>query len=345
MLLLFFLKKFYKSFFIFFVSLVLIFAASDLFVRLPIISSVFAIPRIFILMFLLMAQFAIPLASCLSVQFVLGNLYVEDEVVIFYFFKSAKNILQRAILIFSLSLLTFYVPIIFNWAPKSYKKGKILILDLAKKHFSDLQPGKFHNLSKNFTLFFEGQDRVDEIIEFYKILLMYKNKNNNHFIINAKIGLLSNDILFLKNGIIQNVDFKKSYSASFKTTQIDLKQFLDLQNPRFKIKDLKFFTLKELNLIKKENVFAFIEYHKRVAQIIWQFVFPFLALFLIMLFAKRKSNLLLSVFISGGLFLVSYILLNLVKALSFLGPAVIILFYLPIILIFLLTVLPYRKKI
>jgi lipopolysaccharide export LptBFGC system permease protein LptF len=345
MLLLFFLKKFYKSFFVFFISLVLIFAASDLFVRLPIISSPLVLPRIFILMFPLMAQFAIPLASCLSVQFFLGNLYIEDEIVLIYFFNSAKNVLQRAVLIFSLSLLTFYVPIIFSWAPKSYKKGKILILDLAKKHFSDLQPGKFHNLSKKFTLFFEKQNRIDDVVEFYKILLMYKDKSGNRFIINSKSGLLSNDILFLKDGVMQNVDSKKSYSASFKTTQIDLKQFLDLQNPQFKIKDLKFFTSKELNLIKKENLFAFIEYHKRIAQIIWQFLFPFLSLFLIMLFARRKSNLLLSVFISGVLFLTSYIVLNLVKTLSFLGPAVIMLFYLPIIFIFLFTVFPYMKKI
>ncbi|MFH1461662.1 MAG: LptF/LptG family permease, partial [bacterium] len=184
-------------------------------------------------------------------------------------------------------------------------------------------------------------DRFD----FYKILLMYKEKNGDRFIVNAKKGFLSNDILFLENGFMQNVGTEKSYVVNFNKTEIDLKHFLDLQNPQFKIKDLKFFTLRELSLIKYSNLLAFIEYHKRLAQIVWQFLFPFLALFLIMLFAKRKSNLLVSVFISGSLFLISYILLNLVKTLSFLGPAVIMLFYLPIILIFLGIVFLYRRKI
>ncbi|MBD3273307.1 LptF/LptG family permease [Candidatus Dependentiae bacterium] len=333
MLFLFFLKRFYKKFFIFFISLILILSASDLFVRLPIVSSISVLPKVFLLMLPLMAQFAIPLASCLAVQSVLGHFYVEDEIILIYFFSEAKDVLKKAILFFSISILFFYVPIVTTWAPKSYKKGKILILDLAKKHFSDLQPNKFHSLSKNFTIFFEKQKRIDNNVQFFKILLMFKEKKGDRFIINANKGFLSNDVMYLENGVMQNVGSEKTYIANFDKTEIDLKKFLNLDDPKFKIKDLKFFTLKELSMIKKENLPAFIEYHKRIAQIIWQFLFPFLSLFLIMLFAKRKSNLLISVFLSGFLFLISYILLNTVKTLYFLDDFVIILFYLPFIFI------------
>ena len=345
MLFLFFLKRFYKNFIIFFVALILILAASDLFMRLPVISSMRVLPKIFLLMLPLMAQFAIPLSSCLVVQNVLGNLHVEDEVILLYYFSGAKAVLYKAVLFFSLSLLVFYVPIVTSWAPKSYRKGKLLILDLAKRHFSDLQPKKFHNLSNNFTLFFEKQKRENEKIKFHKILLMFKEKQGDRFIINANKGFLSNDTLFLENGAMQSVGSSKSYIANFNQTEIDLKRFLNLENPKFKIKDLKFFTSRELSLIKKDNLPAFIEYHKRIAHILWQFLFPFLSLFLIMLFAKRKSNLLISVFLSGSLFLSSYILLNMVKALSFLGASVILLFYLPIALIFVVTAFFYTKKV
>ena len=345
MLFLFLLKRFYRNYIVFFVALILIFAASDLFVRLPAISSINILSKVFLLMLPLMAQFAIPLSSCLAIQNVLGIFYIEDEAVLFYFFSGAKKVLYNAVLFFSISLLVFYVPIVTNWAPKSYRKGKLLILDLAKRHFSDLQPNEFHSLSNNFTLFFERQKRIDEKIEFHKILLMFKEKKGDRFIINANKGFLSNDTLFLENGVMQNVGSKKTYIANFNKTEIDLKRFLNLDNPKFKIKDLKFFTSRELSRIKKENLPAFIEYHKRIAHIIWQFLFPFLSLFLIMIFAKRKSNLLISVFLSGMLFLSSYILLNIVKTLSFLGDSVIILFYLPIILIFIILFFFFKKKV
>jgi lipopolysaccharide export LptBFGC system permease protein LptF len=72
---------------------------------------------------------------------------------------------------------------------------------------------------------------------------------------------------------------------------------------------------------------------------------PFFAIFLIMFFAKNKSNLLISIFLSGFLFLSSYILLNLVKTLAFLGQTAIIFFYLPLIIFFIIFFYFYNKKV
>ena len=343
MLISFFLKNFYKSFLIFFSVLIIIFGASDLFVRLPMISSTSVLPSFFILMLPLMAQFAIPISSCLAILSTIGNLYIEDEIIQVHFFSSARKDLYFVLLIFSLSVLLVYAPIVTSWAPKSYKKGKQLILDLAKQHFADLQPNKFHNLSNNFTLFFEELLKDEEKLEFNKILLMFKEKDADRYLVNAKKGFLYNDNLFLEDGVMRNIGGEKTYIANFKNSQIDLKRFLDFKETKLRIKDLKFFTFSDLREIKEENLQAYIEYHKRIAQIIWQFLFPILSFFLIMLFARKKSNLLTSVFLSGSLFLLSYFLLNIVKTITFFDHFIVILFYFPIFLISFLIFYFYRK--
>lgn len=359
MLFLFFLKKFYKSFTLFFIVLICLLSASDIFVRLPIISSLAVIPKLFLLMLPLMAQFAIPIASCLSIQMVLGSLHIEDEVILLHFFSSARKVLHKTILFFSFSLLVIQIPIIFKWAPQSYKKGKQLILDLAKKHFTGLQPKKFHNLANNFSIYFEEQSQyseektslemfnvVDNKLFYKKLLLMFRDKNGTRYIINAQDGYLANDVFVLNDGFVQNISGDDSYISEFKRTEIDLNNFLNIKKDSFRPRDLKFYSFSELkSKINNGNFSAELELHKRIAQILWQLLFPFLALFLIMIFAKKKSNLLISVFLSGALFLTSYILLNMVKTLSFLGMPVIILFYLPLMIITLVSAYFYIKKI
>ena len=55
------------------------------------------------------------------------------------------------------------------------------------------------------------------------------------------------------------------------------------------------------------NLFAWKEWHKRMLQILWLLLLPFLSLWLMMLFAREKSNLLVSIAISGLLFFISYV--------------------------------------
>ncbi|KKP24743.1 MAG: hypothetical protein SZ59_C0001G0061 [candidate division TM6 bacterium GW2011_GWF2_28_16] len=343
---LFFLKRFYKSFFINLLILIFILSSSDIFLRLPVISDFTAGLKVFLLMVPLMAQFAIPIASSLAVQMSLGNLYVEDEIILIYYFKSARLTLFKSILFFSLSILTFYVPIVTKYAPQSYKNGKQLILDLAQKHFSSLYPGKFHNISSNFAIYFEKQEKNNSDIKFIKLLLLFKEKNGEQFIINANTGFLANNILLLNNGSIQNIALNHAYISNFEKTEINLTQFLDSQEKLFDYKDLKFYKYSELNYTNNINyINILIEKHKRIAQILWQLFMPFFAIFLIMFFAKNKSNLLISIFLSGFLFLSSYILLNLVKTLAFLGQTAIIFFYLPLIIFFIIFFYFYNKKV
>lgn len=358
MLFLFFLKKFYKSFILFFVVLIFLLSASDIFVRLPIISSLTVLPKFFLLMLPLMAQFAIPIASCLSIQMVLGSLYIEDEIILLHFFSAARNALYKTIFFFSLSLVIIQIPIIFKWAPESYKKGKQLILDLAKNHFKGLKAKKFHNLTNNFSIYFEKQIqassndiyskpfRISPNSLIYKKLLLMFQENGKRYILNAQDGYLDDNIFIVNDGSIQNISDNDTYVSKFKKMKIDLNSFFNIKKDIFKPTDLKFDNFSELNSkINNGNFLAKLEFHKRISQLLWQLLLPFLALFLIIIFAKKKSNLLIAIFISGILFLISYILLNMVKTLSFLKMPVILLFYLPLIIITLTIAYFYNKKI
>lgn len=338
-------KKFYKNFFLFFILLAFILSLSNLFVRMPLISSLLMIPQIFLLMLPLISQFAIPIASCLSIQVALGNLYIQDEVLFFNFFNSARRVLYKSVLLFSLSLTIIYIPLILFWAPQSYKKGKEFIVKFAKEQFYQLEKDKFHILAPGFTLFFKNKKNIEGRLIFERLLLVFTEKNGQKYLINAKEGYLQKHTLFLQDGKIQNLDSDKFYLADFGQTEIDLKKLFDNDKKEdLNSKQLKFLTWKKLQEIKNQEQEAYFEYHKRMAQVGWQFMFPFLSLWAIMIFGRRKSNLLASVFLSGILFLFSYVSLNLSQVFSAGGKITALFLYLPLIFLSAVSYCFYRKK-
>ena len=346
MLRLYFLKRFYINFVLLFIALAFIFGVSDLFVRLPFVASISAMPKLFLLMFPLMAQFAFPIASALAVQMVVGNLYIEDEILFFYFFSSARHVLHQAVLIFSLSILAFYVPLIFVWAPQSYKKGKEFIIKFAKEQFYQLETNKFHAPFVGFTLFFKQKEILKDKLIFEKLLIMFKEKQGERYLINAQKGFLLKDTLFLNDGTIQNIGSIRNYIATFKQTEIDLKKFLSTEDDSKITEQLKFFSWTELKKIKNEKNEAFVEYYKRIVQIAWQLLFPFLALWGIMILGRKKSNLLVSIAYSGLLFLFSYICLNVALIVNQNKILSVFLLYFPLALvsIVLYNLLPFQRR-
>jgi lipopolysaccharide export LptBFGC system permease protein LptF len=281
-----------------------------------------------------MAQFAIPIASALSVGTLIGNMYTEDEILLFFYFSKVKTVFYKAITFFSLSLLIFYIPTVFVWTPKSYHKGKKIILNIAKKQFWQLEPNKFHEIFSRFHIFFKEKEKINKKLILKKILLNFQDKKGAIFIVNAQKGFFEKDSLFLYNGVIQNFGKDKIYTADFEKTDIDLRQFFDQKNHDIDNKQVKFLSFAELKNYNKSE--AVIEFHKRISLIIWQFLFPFLALFGIMIFARKKSNLLINVFFAGFIFLLSYITTNSAQALHNYGAISFLLLYFPPILLFLL---------
>ncbi|MCF7800194.1 LptF/LptG family permease [Candidatus Babeliales bacterium] len=341
MLTLYILSRLYKNFLFCFIILIFVFSVSDLFLRLSVVTSTFLLPKIAIFLIPLMAQFAIPIASALAVGTVIGNMYIEDEILLFFYFSKVKTTFYKSILFFSLSLLIFYIPIVFVWTPKSYHKGKKILLNIAKKQFWQLESNKFHEIYSRFHIFFKEKEKLDKKLILKKILLNFQDKNGAIFIVNAQEGFFEKDFLFLHNGVIQNFGKNKIYTANFEKTDIDLKQFFDQKNQDSDNKQVKFLSFAELKNYKKTE--AVIEFHKRIALVFWQFLFPFLALFGIMIFARKKSNLLINIFFSGFIFLFSYISTSTAQALHNYTVIALLLLYLPPILLFFVVYFLFKK--
>ncbi|MFH1644082.1 MAG: LptF/LptG family permease [bacterium] len=304
-------KNFYKNFCIFLIILSLVFVSGDLFVRLSMLPTFTSAAWVFFYMLPLMLSMALPIASCIAIQLSIGNLYTTDEVLFFHYFSSARKTIYKTVFVFSLTLLFLYIPFIFHLVPHSYKKGKDFIVNFAKEQFYQLEEKKLHNILPNLTLYFKKKDLSErDKPKFYNLLLTFNEKNKDRYLINSKGGYFHKNILYLKDGMIQNMGKDKFYTAYFEETEINLKRFF-FDEQESKDTHLKFFTLGQLLKNKHLQKQVFFEFHKRIAQTLWQFLLPFLSLFLILLFARNKSNLLISVLLSGFLFLSFYFSVNL----------------------------------
>ncbi len=307
-----FLKRFFAAFFIFIISLSLIFACGDVLVRLAALPSFFSLPHIFALMFPLMTLCSFLLASSLAVQYVVGSLFVENEILFFQFFSRARRSLHLIVLLFSITLACVYVPLVFNWAPASYWKAKHYILNSIKEQFEYLAPEQFHRITPRFTFYFKSKKTEGSQTIFKNIILSVKESEKAHYFVTAQKCSIIGSQLVIRYGSVQTKSQSTWYSGTFERTNIDLNEFL--QDEKNKQRPVKFYTLKELLSKKKSDPKTFVEFHKRLAQVLWQLLFPLLALWGMLIVGQRHSTLLASLLVSGGLFLYSYIGLSLAQA-------------------------------
>jgi lipopolysaccharide export LptBFGC system permease protein LptF len=308
MLIGYFLKNFYKNFLMSFGVISFVLVASNVFVRLPAISSLYNIPIIFWTMVPLMAVFSMPIASGLAVQLTIGSHLISDEILFFKFSNTAYKALIKAVFIFSLSLTVVYIPLVFDWAPRSYLVGKKLLLQLAQEKFFQVEANKFHSLFGKFTFFFKNKS-VDEkgIYTFHDILLIVHHKEGEKIIFSAKEGVFVNNSMILKHGSISTEKAHKSHFASFEETDFNFNSIVKSDETNGQLKHMKFCSWKKLLDLKSSSDEAFIEWQKRLTQVLWLLFFPFLAFLIIFVFGKQKSNLLLSLVSSSFLFLILYI--------------------------------------
>lgn len=319
MLISFFLKRLFIRFFIFFVLMLLILATSDLFVRMPIISNVYIIPHLMLAMLPLVALFAIPLASSLAVQTVIGDLCVDDNLLLLSFFTSARASLYKSVLLFTLSIQVFFVPLIFFWAPQSYEIGKKMLISFARDHLLQLEPHVFHTPLEGITFYFENKTQLDQGGQmFHHLLLVMSTKQKERYFFSAKTGRLDKDCLLMNHGSMLIQSEKRSYSARFFQSSIDFDQLVDHEKTRSGLKGYKFSTLPQLIQSLPNNKDATFELYKRCAQIIWQLFLPFLALLSIFLWIsqRRSGGLLPGILMSGSLFFLQYAMLTLAQAMS-----------------------------
>jgi lipopolysaccharide export LptBFGC system permease protein LptF len=356
MLVLFFLRQFFKKFCLFFSILTLIFASSDLFMRLPLIASVKTVPLIFWTMLPMMTLFSLPISSCLAIQTSLGELMIEDELMMVRFLRPARIALHRAVGLFAIVMVALYALLIFEWAPQSYLRGKKLLVTVAKEHFYQLEPNKFHTPFAGVSCFFKRKvfDPVSNVPSFSQFFLSFnkkhgpvdtsKNESKHELLLfTAQYAILSDNKLLLKHGSVHTINKSKHYVATFDQTELSLQPFLTYEKLQAKLKHVKYATLEQLSSLYYVSPEAAFELHKRIAQILWQFIFPFLALFGIFLLGRKKSNLLLGVVFSGLLYFISYVFCAVAQGFLQHFFVAVLLLYLPIILLFLIAWCLYKR--
>jgi len=315
MLFLFFLKRFLVQFLVVFFIIVLILGASNLVLRAEFFSGFWGMMQVFFVMLPLMAIYAMPLSAGIAVQKVVGDLLVEDELLVIDFFRPARRALICATVAFSLILTIIYAPLVFDFAPQSYLRGKRILLNLAKQQFSHLEPQKFHSPYPGLTFFFK--EKKDEHVEprFYNLFLAFHSKDER-YIFTANQGYFQQNKILMIDGSVHTICTDKRYTAVFKETTINLDKILNLEKNDKTMNVLKFWNIKKLLSMLKDNDDAVFELIKRLAQFLWLLLFPFLALYSIFILGRKKSNMLVAVITSGVLFLISYISIALAQVVS-----------------------------
>lgn len=345
MLLRYFLTKFFIRLLLLLVTLVPVFSSCDMIARLASVPFSFQILKFFWFMLPLICQFALPIASSLAVGITVGNLFARDELLLLHYFPDVRRKLELAVWIFSFFLILLFIPLLFKIAPASYWEGKRFLIRAAQVQIENLPPKQFHQVASRCTIFFKDKkkEEVGEKTKFKHILLMVRQKNNKEYLVSAEEGEVHDGTLTLSIGTIYNKDIKNECVAGFKKLEIAFeKLFFDAEKKAKK--PTKFLTWQEMVQKEKasDNFNKFKELHKRVGLVLWQLLFPFLMLWIIMLFGQAKSNLLMSVLVGGGLFLGSYIHVNMAYFIS--GTLLSVVFYcVPLVTATVLYVM-YKKQ-
>lgn len=310
MLFRYFLKRFFFLFVFTLAGLIPLFASCDVVVRLASMPFSFQILKLFWFMLPLVCLFAIPIASCFAVGITVGNLFSRNELLLFQFFPQSRRVLECSVFLFSIVLTILFTPLLFRWAPESYWRGKQLLIHAAQQQIENLPAQQFHQIASRGTIFFEDKKHDDlGNTRFIHVLLMVREKNDKQYLVTAKSGVLRDGVLTLFDGTIYNNSLKTHCVATCKSLDIAFEKIFFESAGSIK-KPPKFMSLHELRNRFSHDKHAWKELHKRLVQLLWQFLLPILIFLGMMIFAKQKSNILLSVVLSGAFFLFSYISVN-----------------------------------
>jgi lipopolysaccharide export LptBFGC system permease protein LptF len=199
--------------------------------------------------------------------------------------------------------------LVFQLAPQSYQKGKQLLIKAAQERLLSLEPNKFHTPFSSLTFFFREKDKKNDPDNpiFHKLFLVFipSRERNERYFFTADRGWMKRDRLYLRNGSMHTFKGGHIHSATFQETEIDFQRFIDAEKNRPQLSNLKFFTLDRLLASWRTERDVLIEFHKRVAQSLWQFASPFVVFFLASV--GGFTSLIANVILCGVVYLFSYI--------------------------------------
>ncbi|MCB9493578.1 MAG: LptF/LptG family permease [Epsilonproteobacteria bacterium] len=339
----------FMSFFLLAASVCFVFFTScNVFLRLQFIPFLGAIPLVCWYMLPLIGIYAFPFASSFAVAHVLGNIIAYNQDGMIYFLSAARSSLHRAVLLFSLTLAVLYAPLVFEYGPQSYSKGKQFLLIAAKEQLAKLEPGKIHTPFPGFMVSFAQKEFLENgYVELQKIMvaLMHKKRGAQFFV--AQRGQLRDNIFQLYNGSAwMQQQSGKEHVVHFGHSRLDLKSFFqsDSIQEDSKLGHVKFTSLAKLLQHAKHSREALFELHKRVTTVLWQLFFPLLACLAMMLWGQGYSNILRSIMLSGGLYFIYFANLGIAQMCSKNHLLSFFLLYIPVLLFFSILLVLYRRR-
>lgn len=297
------------------------------------------IPVLISIMLPLVAQFALPIASGLSVFTTIGEHKVTDELLVISFLRRGRSALRTAVAIFIMMVTLVYGLLVFHLGPYSYLRGKKFLFDAAKEHILQLEPGRFHSPFPDVTFYFSAKEKATL---FKKLVVMLTSKEHEQFLFCARSGNMINDMIVLHEGTLCTAKDGHFYLASFHETTIDLGSLVDKNSKKEGLASVKYATVKKLLSMRLSDQESFVEFHKRVALVVWLIVLVILS-FLSALFLARATWL-TGLLLSSLMFICSYmgVAMGTVTTANALGAF--LSFYLPPILLLIMGYIFFKKK-
>ncbi len=277
-------------------------------------------------------QYVIPIASGASVYLMIGEFVQKQEILMLYLLRKAQWSLAKAVILFSLVIAIAYSLLIFTWVPRSYSYGKEALMKLAQQQFLYYQPNYVHEPMPGLCLIFQHKRVLSASqVQLENLFLSFKNKQEMYYF-TAQQGYVTDTMFLLKHGSLLYQAGKEYYYSSFEDTSFDIKKLIHSYGSQEKNK-------LPMRYLSWEHVTS-IELHKRLAQVLWQFLLP-LIIFLGSFFLKTRKNVMLEAFfLSGFIFLLMYIFLMIGQMIG--GKSGLVFFYLPQILISCFCVYRYQ---
>jgi len=346
MLIPYFLKNFLQRSLVFFAILTSIFASCNLFIRLPFIRDHSSIPLIIITMLPVVTVFSLPLSSMLAVATTIAQHTAYNECLIFALLKPTRQALLRAIVIFSVLCTIVYACVVFQFAPQSYHKGKQLLFKIAQEQLLKLEPNKFHTPFSSFTFFFKKKENIAKDTQRFTTLFLVlwpKRNKDERFFFTAQQGILKREMLSLYNGSIYTSKHNRFHTATFTQTDIDIHRLIETEKGRPQLTNLKFQTWDRLWRLRNTEKESLLEFHKRIAQSLWQLALPVLA-FILMSIGGFVSFL-SSILTCGVLYLFSYICVAYAQSYHDSVGLTLFFLYVPLLVLVLLGFGVYRKRL
>jgi len=338
-----FFRRFFSMGFLYYSLLLVVLLSCNLITKLSFFQDLSFLPLFILTLVPVASVYALPLASCLSVYISISMHFIHDELFLVYYLKKARRALTIGVVMFALLGSLVHSLMVFEVTPRSYKVGKHLLFAMAQKQLLSFVPGKFHELFPGITIFFQKKSFFDGNKPLFEHLFLAFNNDEGMNLFTARQGYLKDNQLILHNGSLHSCRKSKLYVASFQQTTINIDSFFGSDKKKPLIDhEARFLSLSGLVKGQGEHKPYFIELHKRIAQVGWQFALPYSAYVLALL--KGAHSVVFGLTTCGLLFLGSYVLLMLASFASELPWLALVLFYVPILLLILILGLLVRRK-